>query len=144
MRWCVELGRIDIIAEVSMLSTHLCLPREGHLEAVFRVFAKLGLNHNARVLFDPTYPSVDMGTFIKTDCKSMYSDVKEMLRSDPPVSCGKEVDMRLFLDSENAGHKAFKDWVCHILEHGATYVVLQASTNYGVKCLWSRVCYSEE
>jgi hypothetical protein len=43
LRWCVELGFIDIITEVSMLSTHLCLPREGHLEAVFHVFAYLGL-----------------------------------------------------------------------------------------------------
>jgi hypothetical protein len=51
-RWCVELGRIDIINEVSMLSTYLCLPREGHLEAVFHVFAYLGLHHNARVVFD--------------------------------------------------------------------------------------------
>jgi hypothetical protein len=31
MRWCMELGRIDIINEVSMLSTYICLPREGHL-----------------------------------------------------------------------------------------------------------------
>jgi hypothetical protein len=31
LRWCVEFGRIDIITEVSMLSTHLFLPPEGHL-----------------------------------------------------------------------------------------------------------------
>jgi hypothetical protein len=31
LRWCVELGRIDIITEVSMLSTHLLFPHEGHL-----------------------------------------------------------------------------------------------------------------
>jgi hypothetical protein len=31
LRWCVELGRIGIITEVSMLSPHLCLPCEGHL-----------------------------------------------------------------------------------------------------------------
>jgi hypothetical protein len=67
LRWCVELGRIDIITEVSMLSTYLCLPREGHLEDVFHVFAYLGLHHNARVVFDPTYPDVGMCTFIKTD-----------------------------------------------------------------------------
>jgi hypothetical protein len=46
------------------------------LEAVFHVFAYLGLYHNARVVFDPTYPDVDMDTFIKTDWKSMYGDVK--------------------------------------------------------------------
>jgi hypothetical protein len=76
LRWCVELGSIGIITEVSMLSIYLFLPREGHLEAVFHVFAYLGLHHNARVVFDPKYPSVDMGTFIKTDWKSMYGDVK--------------------------------------------------------------------
>jgi hypothetical protein len=76
LRWCVELGRIGIITEVSMLSTYLFLPREGHLEAVFHVFAYMGLHHSARVVFDPTYCSVDMGTFIKTDWKSMYGDVK--------------------------------------------------------------------
>jgi hypothetical protein len=103
--WCVELGRIDIITEVSMLSTYLCLPREGHLEAVFHVCAYLGLHHNARVLFYPTYPAVDMCTFIKTDCKSMYGDVKEMITSDAPVSRGKEVDLRLFVDSDHAGEQ---------------------------------------
>jgi hypothetical protein len=85
LRWCVELGRIDIITEVSMLSTHLCFQCEGHLEAVFHVFAYLGLHHNARVVFDPTYPAVDMGTFIKTDWKSMNGDVKEMILSDAPI-----------------------------------------------------------
>jgi hypothetical protein len=45
MRWCVELGRIDIITEVSMLSTYLCVPPEDHLEAAFHVFAYLGLHH---------------------------------------------------------------------------------------------------
>jgi hypothetical protein len=75
LRWCLELGHIDTITEVSMLSTYLCLPREGHLEAVFHVFAYLGLHHNAIVVFDPTYPSADMGTFIKTYWKYMYGYV---------------------------------------------------------------------
>jgi hypothetical protein len=88
-----------------MLSTYLCLPREGHLEAVFHVFAYLGLYHNARFVFDPTYPAVDMGTFIKTYCKSMYGDVKEMIPSDATIYRGKEVDLRLFVDSDHAGEK---------------------------------------
>jgi hypothetical protein len=101
----VELGRIDIITEVSMLSTHIFLPREGHLEAVLNVFAYLGLHHNDRVVFDPTYPSVDMGTFIKTDWKSMYGDVKEIIPSDAPVYHVKEVDLRLFVDSDHVGEQ---------------------------------------
>jgi hypothetical protein len=84
-----------------MLSTHLCLPFECHLEAVFHVFAYLGLHHNSIVLFDPTYSSVDMGNFIKTDWNSMYGDVKEMIPSGAPASCGKEVDMRLSVDYDH-------------------------------------------
>jgi hypothetical protein len=99
----VELGRIVIITEVSMLSTYLFLPCEGHLDAVFHVFAYLALHHNSRVVFDPTYPSVGTGAFIKTDWKSMYGDVKEMIPPDAPAPRGKEVDLSLFVDSDHAG-----------------------------------------
>jgi hypothetical protein len=69
LRWCVELGRIDIITEVSILSTFLCIPHGGHVDDVYQLFAYLSLHHNARVVFDPTYPDVDMRAFIKTDLK---------------------------------------------------------------------------
>jgi hypothetical protein len=88
-----------------MLCNYLCLPYEGHLEAVFHVFAYLALYHNMRVVFDPTYPSVNRGTFIKTDWKSMYGDVKEIIPYDAPVPLEKEVDLRLFVDSEHAGEQ---------------------------------------
>jgi hypothetical protein len=59
-----------------MLSTHLCVSFEGHLEALFHVFAYLGIHHNARVVFDPTYPSVEMGTFIsKVMVKLLIGDL---------------------------------------------------------------------
>jgi hypothetical protein len=69
------------------------------------VFAYLGLHHNAIVLSNPTYPSVDMGNFINTDWKSMYGDVKDIIRSYAPVPRGKEVDLRLFVDSDHAGEQ---------------------------------------
>jgi hypothetical protein len=46
-----------------------------------------------------------MGTFIKTDWKSMYGDVKEIIPSDAPASRGKEVDLRFFVDSDHAGEQ---------------------------------------
>jgi hypothetical protein len=62
LRWCVELRRIGIITKVSMLSTYLCLSLERHLDSVFRVFAYLAQqHHNAMVVFDPTYPAIDIG-----------------------------------------------------------------------------------
>ena len=41
LRWSIELGRIDIITEVSCLSQHLCAPREGHLHALYKIFRYL-------------------------------------------------------------------------------------------------------
>ena len=41
LRWMVELGRVDVCLEVSMMSSHLALPREGHLEQVLHIFAYL-------------------------------------------------------------------------------------------------------
>jgi hypothetical protein len=52
------------------------------------VCAYLSLHHNARVVFDPTYPSADMGNVIKTDWESMYGDLKKMIPSDDPVPRG--------------------------------------------------------
>ena len=33
--WIVELERIDIATEVSLLASHVALPRNGHLQTVF-------------------------------------------------------------------------------------------------------------
>jgi hypothetical protein len=58
-------------------------------------------------MFDPTYTSVDMGTFINIYWKSIYDDVKEMITSNAPVTCGKEVDLHLFVDADHAGEQFF-------------------------------------
>ena len=44
LRWMVELGRINIITEVSMLASKLLISREDHLEAVFHMFRYLNLH----------------------------------------------------------------------------------------------------
>jgi hypothetical protein len=41
LRWAVELGRIDIYIHISMLSSFLASPREGHLSEVIHIFAYL-------------------------------------------------------------------------------------------------------
>lgn len=38
LRWIVELGRIDICLETSLLLSHLAMPRIGHLEQTYHIF----------------------------------------------------------------------------------------------------------
>ena len=54
LRWIVALGRVDINTEFSILSSHLALPRSGHLDAVFHIFAYLKKKHNSEMVYDPT------------------------------------------------------------------------------------------
>ena len=61
----VELGRVDITTEVSMLSSCLALPREGHLKQLFRMFAYLEKQHNSEMVFDHTEPAIDYSEFLK-------------------------------------------------------------------------------
>ena len=105
LRWIVELGRVDIIIKVSMLASQLAMPREGHLEAVYHIYAHIDKKHNSRMVFDPTYPEVDMGTFKECDWKGFYGDVQEAIPPNAHEPRGKEVDLRLFVDSDHAGEQ---------------------------------------
>jgi hypothetical protein len=67
MHWMVELGRVDIAVEVSLLSSYLAYPREGHLEAAIHVMGYLCLKHNSQLVFDPTYPTINEDDFPKFD-----------------------------------------------------------------------------
>ena len=101
----MELGRIDIITEVSMLASQLALPREGHLEAVFHIFGYLKGHHNAWMVFNPTYPTPEISMFHEHNWYGFYGYVKEAIPPNAPDTRGKEVDLRIFVDSDHAGDK---------------------------------------
>ena len=105
LRWIVELGRVDIITEVSELSSFLAMPREGHLDAVFHIFNYLEKRHNARIAFDPSYPEIDMTSFKECDWSSFYGNVREALPPNAPEPRGKDIDLRMYVDSDHAGDK---------------------------------------
>jgi hypothetical protein len=63
LRWCIELGRIDIIVEVSLLSHSLACPREGHLQQAFHVFSYLKKHARSWMVLDETEPAIDQSCF---------------------------------------------------------------------------------
>ena len=109
LHWIVELGRIDMITEVSKLASHMALPREGHLKAIFHVFAYLKCKHNARMVFDPTYPDIVSSDFKDDkDWKEFYGNVKEPIPLNKPTPRGKCVDLRVFCDADYAGDQSLR------------------------------------
>ena len=70
LRWIVELGRVDICLEVSMMSSHMAMPRQGHLDQVLHIFGHLKKYHNNEMVFDPSNPVIDETNFEKRDWTS--------------------------------------------------------------------------
>ena len=105
LRWAVELGRVDITCEVSMMASHLALPREGHLQQLFHIFGYLKRNHNSEMVFDPSDPQVDMNQFPRQDWESTEfgNDLSEDLPRNAPEPRGIGFVMRAFVDADHAG-----------------------------------------
>jgi hypothetical protein len=101
MRWMVELGHIDIATEVSMLSSYLVCPREGHLENALHVMGHLRLKQKSRLIFDPTYPDIDQNSFPSFEWTEFYGNVEEAIPPDMPPPLGKDVDLHMMVGSDH-------------------------------------------
>ena len=109
LRWMCEIGRIDINTEVSILSSFLAYPREGHLEAACHIMGYLKHKHNSRMFLDPSDPGIDPTIFNDgVDWSEFYGDVEEAIPPNAYKPLGKEVDIRMMVDSDHAGDKAIR------------------------------------
>jgi hypothetical protein len=106
LRWICEIGRIDILTEVSMLSSFNAMPREGHLDAVLDIFAYLKQHQQAAILFDDAEPRIDERRFKRVDWASIYGDVQEELPPHMPKPLGAPVKIHCFVDADHAGNLA--------------------------------------
>ena len=105
LRWACELGRLDIQLEVSLMSQYQASPREGHLEALYLIFAYLSRHPMKRVVFDPKLPDVDESSFSQADWADFYGDVEEEDPPHMPEPLGNHVMMSCFVDANHAGNK---------------------------------------
>ena len=115
LRWAIEIGRIDILLEVSLLSSHLALPRVGHLQAVYRIFGYLKQVPKRKLYFDPTKPNISEDRFRSFDWEDFYRGAKEPIPYDMPEPRGKPVSTHCFVDANHAGDKTTRRAMTGIL-----------------------------
>ncbi len=104
LRWIVELGRVDICLECSMLSSHLALPREGHLYQLFQIFAYLKKYHNTEMVYDPSDPCIDESAFELKDWTSSefgHLQGKEELPPNMPEPRGQGFVINAKVDADH-------------------------------------------
>ena len=54
-----QARRIDVITKVSLLSSYVALPREGHLNAAIHIIVHIGQRYNSRLVSGHLYPEID-------------------------------------------------------------------------------------
>jgi len=101
LRWSVELGRIDICAEVSMMASYCAAPRRGHLGALMHVYSYLSTHERSRIVFDDSYPPIPPEP--RPDWSDFYPDAREELPPDIPEPRGRPVEIVVFVDADHAG-----------------------------------------
>jgi len=110
LRWAIELGRIDILTEVSCLSQHLAEPREGHLVAVYKIFKYLSLkNSKGRIVFNGKSMFTDYATFNdfnREEWLDFYHDAREEFPIRMPEPLGNPVYryVLVYVDANHAGN----------------------------------------
>jgi len=107
LRWATEIGRVDIVVEVSIMSQFQAMPREGHLKEVLHMFAFLKRKPKLTLYFDPMEPNLDISMFETNseDFKEHYRDAKEELPWRMPKPRGRPVSTTAFMDASHAANK---------------------------------------
>ena len=103
LRWICELGRIDILVDVAMMSRFLAAPREGHLEQVLHIFAYLKKNNRSKIVFDDSLPEFDESRFERCDWEEFYPGAREVIPPNAPEVRGRPMTMTCFVDADHAG-----------------------------------------
>jgi Reverse transcriptase (RNA-dependent DNA polymerase) len=106
LRWAVELGRLDILLEVALMSTHLAMPRQGHLQQVYRIFGYLKIHPKRKIAFDPQHPQISERMFQKHDWHDFYRGVAEAIPGDMPEPRGNPMSTHCFVDASHGSDKA--------------------------------------
>ena len=107
LRWATEIGRVDILQEVSILSQYQASAREGHLEQVFNIFSFLKHNPKLSIHMDPQLPEVNYTIFDvdRTTFHEQYRDAEEEFPADMPNPRGKSVVTTAYVDASHASNR---------------------------------------
>ena len=103
-QWMIELGHMDILTEVSQLSSFQAMPRVGHLEACYAIFAYLRKHPTMSLVFHPSRIHIRQDRFQSNDWQDFYGDDKEELLADMPEPLREAIQMTAFVDLDHAGN----------------------------------------
>ncbi|KAI2500081.1 Reverse transcriptase (RNA-dependent DNA polymerase) [Fragilaria crotonensis] len=107
LRWATEIGRVDILLEVSLLSQYQANPREGHLKQLLHIFGYLQKHPRVTLYLSPELPNIPYDDFRtkKEDFSEIYRDAEELLPHRMPRPRGRNVITVAYVDASHAANK---------------------------------------
>ena len=113
LRWICELGRVDILHEVSLLSQYLAQPRMGHLTETLNIFYYLKHHSTSWMMLDPSTFDIDWcprGNEVSPQerafaMKDIYTEAEDVRPHNMPKPRGAPVDISVFVDADHAGNR---------------------------------------
>ena len=107
LRWATELGKVDVLHELSLLSQYQASPRQGHLEQALHIFAYLKRKPKTTLYMNPELPHIDYSEFITKpeEFREYYRYAEEELPHKMPRPRGEPVVTTAFCDSSYANNK---------------------------------------
>jgi hypothetical protein len=120
LRWATEMGRIDIIYQLSILSVYQASPRQGHLDQLLQIYVYLKHKPKITLYLDPTRMPVPSKLFKDNshEFKGQYCDAKQLLPHDMPQPHGNTIRITAYVDSDHASnqqmHKSHTGYIVFI------------------------------
>src|SRR6056300_696374 len=108
LRWATELGRVDILLEVSLLSQYQASPRDGHMEQALRIFSFLRRYSKLSLYMDWREPDLKLTGQVrstKEEFGEYYRDAKEEMPRCMPEPRGEPVSTTAWVDASHAANK---------------------------------------
>ena len=102
--WDVDLRRIDINLEITLLSRYIAQTRRVHLDQYFHILSYLKSHGRSKIFVDPHNNYFD-SEFVDHDWKYFYGKVEDEIPDNEPESRGSLVSMTQFLNPDHAGEK---------------------------------------
>jgi hypothetical protein len=100
--WVITLGRFDVYYATNALSRFSMAPREGHLNAMKRVFGYLKKFSAGKIMVDASYPDHSKYETIDHEWGERYPDAEEEIPPDIPEPKGKPARITCNADADHA------------------------------------------
>ena len=103
LSWIVELGRVEIMVEPSLMASCMEMLLCGHLERLFRIFSFVRNKHNTEMVLDPSDPEIYQTYFEQEEWyNTVYGDCSEDISPNASKCRGFGLNIQAYVDSDHA------------------------------------------